>query len=484
LIGAVDALLRCRYHHGDEAAENQLRPHTSWTALQRGLAEVDASFNSKLPRDLPDRCAGLSDEERSASFKPRLRVTTKDLLMSSGQFVVGVPALAGSATLNRKRNPLPPEGGTPTMENIMFIRKFLRQTDRGLLFYRDEFVALIGPGQFLKLNAFGHYRLEVIDCRMLWFVHAQLDQLIKAPAIQKQLGVIDLKDHERALVWIDGRFHKILPPGQYAYWLGIKEVRVEVVDARTPRFEHEQFDTIVRASGADRLLTVYTVEPDEVGVLFIQGKVIGTVPAGRHAFWTGQQTVKVSTFSTREAVLDIPGQEILTADKVTLRLNAVASYRIVDPVKSISQIDDPKQALYRETQLALRTVIGNRELDVLLADKDAVGQELANLVRQRANSFGLEVQAIGIRDLILPGEMRELFNKVIEARKAAEANIIFRREEAAALRHQTNAAKMLAENPTLLRLRELETLEKVACKGELKIILGEKGLTDRVVNML
>lgn len=366
----------------------------------------------------------------------------------------------------------------------MFIRKFLRQTDRGLLFYRDEFVALIGPGQFLKLNAFGHYRLEVIDCRMLWFVHAQLDQLIKAPAIQKQLGVIDLKDHERALVWIDGRFHKILPPGQCAYWLGIKEVRVEVIDARTPRFEHEQFDTIVRAAGADRLLTVYTVEPDEVGVLFVQGKVIGTVPAGRHAFWTGQQTVKVSTFSTRETVLDIPGQEILTADKVTLRLNAVASYRIIDPVKAISQIDDPKQALYRETQLALRTVIGNRELDVLLADKDAVGQELANLVRQRANSFGLEVQSIGIRDLILPGEMRELFNKVIEAKKAAEANIIARREETAALRHQTNAAKMLAENPTLLRLRELETLEKVASKGELKIILGEKGLTERVVNML
>ena len=227
------------------------------------------------------------------------------------------------------------------MENIMFIRKFLRQTDRGLLFYRDEFVALIGPGQFLKLNAFGHYRLEVIDCRMLWFVHAQLDQLIKAPAIQKHLGVIDLKDHERALVWIDGRFHKILPPGQYAYWLGIKEVRVEVIDARIPRFEHEQFDTIVRASGADRLLTVYTVEPDEVGVLFVQGKIIGTVPAGRHAFWAGQQTVKVSTFSTREAVLDIPGQEILTADKVTLRLNAVASYRIIDPVKAISLIDDP-----------------------------------------------------------------------------------------------------------------------------------------------
>ena len=366
----------------------------------------------------------------------------------------------------------------------MFIRQYLRHCDRGLLFYRGEFVALIGPGLFQKLNLFGHYHLEVIDRRTTWFLHKQLDELVQQPALQAAIGLIDLKDYQRALVWIDGRFHGILAPGRYAYWLGIKDVRVEVIDARLSRFEHEQFDTIVRAAGADRLLTVYTVEPDEVGVLFVEGKIVGTVPAGRHAFWTGLQTVKVSTFNVRESVFDIPGQEILTADKVTLRVNAVASYRVTDAIKAISLIDDPKQALYREVQLALRTVIGNRELDALLADKDAVGQELAALVRQRAAGFGVEVISVGVRDLILPGEMRELFNKVIEAKKAAEANLIARREEAAALRHQSNAAKMLAENPTLLRLRELETLEKVATSGELKIILGEKGLTERVMNLL
>jgi hypothetical protein len=366
----------------------------------------------------------------------------------------------------------------------MFIHQFIRQCDRGLLFYRDEFVALISPGLFRKLNVFGHYRLEVIDRRSIWFVHKQLDDLVAQPKLKAALSIIDLKDYERALVWIDGRFHSILGPGRYAYWLGIKDIRVEVIDARVPRFEHEQFDTIVRAPGADRLLTVYTVEPDEVGVLFVQGKIVGTVPAGRHAFWTGLQTVKVSTFSQREAVFDLIGQDILTADKVTLRLNAVVSYRVADAIKTISLIDDPKQALYREVQLALRTVIGHRELDNLLADKDAVSAELASLVRQRAAGFGVEVISVGLRDLILPGEMRELFNKVIEAKKAAEANIVARREEAAALRHQSNAAKMLAENPTLLRLRELETLEKVATKGELKIILGEKGLTERVMNLL
>ena len=89
-----------------------------------------------------------------------------------------------------------------------------------------------------------------------------------------------------------------------------------------------------------------------------------------------------------------------------------------------------------------------------------------------------------MRDVILPGDMKELMNKVIEAHKASEAAVIPRREEAAALRHQLNAAKLLAENPTLQRLRELEVVEKVATAGKLNVVLGEKGLAERVINML
>lgn len=128
--------------------------------------------------------------------------------------------------------------------------------------------------------------------------------------------------------------------------------------------------------------------------------------------------------------------------------------------------------------------MGARTLDALLADKESLAAELTERVKSRAASFGIEVSALGVRDVILPGEMKELMNKVIEAQKASEASVITRREEAAALRHQLNAAKLLAENPTLQRLRELEAIEKIATSGELKIILGEKGLSERVINML
>ena len=125
------------------------------------------------------------------------------------------------------------------------------------------------------------------------------------------------------------------------------------------------------------------------------------------------------------------------------------------------------------------------ELDALLADKDAVATKLENIVKSRASAMGLEIDAIGIRDVILPGEMKEILNRVTEARKAAEAALITRREETAGMRSQANTAKIIESNPTLMRMRELEVLEKVAEKANLTVVLGDKnGLTDRVVKLL
>jgi regulator of protease activity HflC (stomatin/prohibitin superfamily) len=143
-----------------------------------------------------------------------------------------------------------------------------------------------------------------------------------------------------------------------------------------------------------------------------------------------------------------------------------------------------RQALYRETQLVLRAVVGARELDAFLTEKDAVATEVEESVRRRAGELGLEIASVGIRDVILPGDMKDLMNKVTEARKAAEANLIVRREETAAIRSQANTARLLAESPTLMRLRELEVLERVAAAGKLNIVVGEKGLTDKVINLI
>ena len=186
----------------------------------------------------------------------------------------------------------------------------------------------------------------------------------------------------------------------------------------------------------------------------------------------------------REQVLDVAGQEIMTADKVTLRLNAVVTWKVADALRAVTTVEDCRQALYREAQLALRAAIGARTLDALLGDKAAVARELDAGLRAAMAAFGVELVSLGIRDVILPGEMKELMNRVIAAQKAAEAALITRREETAAMRSQANTARILEQNPTLMRLREIEALEKVAEKGRLSVVVGEGGLAGRVVKLV
>lgn len=360
----------------------------------------------------------------------------------------------------------------------------IRSYEMGLLFQDGEFKGLLENGTHWFIDPLFKVHVDVVSLRDPWLVHEKLDLIVNSGALKKRAVVLDLKDNERALIWIENRFSHILPAGLYAYWTDQKDVRVEVVDAHTVWFEHVDLKIIARSSMVQNVLDVCKVERDRVGVLFIDGCYVDTLAPGLYAFWKGQSEAKVVEIDLRETMVDVSGQDIMTADKVTLRINAVVTYKIIDARKAVSQTDDVRQALYRETQLVLRGMLGARELDVFLMEKDAVARDIEENVRQRAGELGLKIASVGIRDVILPGDMKDLMNKVTEAKKAAEANLIARREETAAIRSQANTAKLLQDNPVLMRMRELEVLENIASNNKLNIVLGEKGLADKVVNLL
>lgn len=366
----------------------------------------------------------------------------------------------------------------------MLKRVKIRTYEVGFYFHDGEFRELLEPGHHWFFDPFLRVRVDIVSQRAPWLVHDKLDVIVKSGVLGNRALVLDLKDYERGLVWIDNRFSHVLPPGLYAYWTTFRNLRAEVVDARNVRFVHTDLPVIVKSQHAERVLDVIAVPAGHDGVLFGDGRYMETLPAGRYAFWKNAAEVKVVPVDRRELILDVAGQEIMTADKVTLRLNALVTYQITDARLAVSVVDDARQALYRETQLVLRALIGARDLDAFLADKDVLVQELEQGLRRRVTAFGVEVVSAGIRDVILPGEMKDLLNKVTEAKKAAEANLIARREETAAMRSQANTARLLQENPTLMRLRELEVLEKVAATAKLHVVLGDKGLTERVVNVL
>jgi regulator of protease activity HflC (stomatin/prohibitin superfamily) len=360
----------------------------------------------------------------------------------------------------------------------------IKPHERGLLFREGDLKAVLRPGSHWYLDPLYRLRLQVVSPRNPWLVHKDLDLIAKSGKLGDEAIVLDLKDYERALVWIDGRFAALLDSDLYVIWTSERKVRVETIDARTMQFVHGDLPAILRSPQAAGLLEVLNVGPAHAGIWFRDGAYQATLGPGTYAFWKGVGKLALHDIDLKEQVLDISGQEIMTADKVTLRLNALVAYRIIDPLRSVTEVDGPAQALYRAAQLALREAVGAKDLDTLLAEKDALSRELSEALRTRSAELGMTIVASGVRDVILPGDMKELMNKVTEAKKAGEAALITRREETAAMRMQANTAKILESSPTLMKLKELEVLEKVADKANLTVVLGEDGLANRVVKLL
>jgi regulator of protease activity HflC (stomatin/prohibitin superfamily) len=371
--------------------------------------------------------------------------------------------------------------------NIPFIRKVqIKRDELGFLFHDGEFNRVLETGTYwtLFLSPLRRVRVDVAPLRAPWITHGNLDAIVDSGALEGRAEVIDLKDHQRVLVWVDGRFDRVLGPGLHALWTQVRDVTYELRDTRELRFEHEDQDVIFKAPSAAEWLNVFLIEEGHVGVAFKNGEYLETLQPGKYATWNDAGKFKVHTLDIREKVLDVVGQDIMTADKVTLRMNAVVTYRIDDPVKAVTRVNDVEQAMYRETQLAIRAEVGLRLLDRLLGEKNAIAEATADVLKARAAEFGIEIRGLGIRDIILPGDMKDLLNKVIEAQKIAEANVIKRREETAAMRSQANTAKLLEQSDVLMRLRELEVLEKIAQTTNLSVVLGDEGLRERLFKLV
>lgn len=360
----------------------------------------------------------------------------------------------------------------------------IKSFEKGFYFKNGEFEQILGQGTYWIENLFLNQRIDVMSMREPWILHTDLDLIVKSGALGNDAVVLDIKDDQRALVWIDGRFDSVLGPGLNALWTKFRDIKTEVIDVTRVRFTHDNLEVISRSRGATESFNIVVVAEGSKCVYFRDGEFKEILGPGKYMFWRGFGKVKFYHVDMREKIIDISRQEIITADKVTLRMNTVVTYRVTDVYKSVTASEDSKQAVYRESQLALRAVVGTFSLDTLLTKKDTVAGDLEKAIRDRASDFGIQIIALGIRDVILPGDMKDLMNKVIEAKKVADANLIMRREETSAMRSQANTARILENNPTLMRLRELDVLEKIAGNSKLNVVLGEKGLADRVVNLL
>jgi regulator of protease activity HflC (stomatin/prohibitin superfamily) len=370
----------------------------------------------------------------------------------------------------------------------------IAQHERGLLFKNGMLQAVLLPGVYRWLDLSGAVRVEVHDLTRPELAHPHAELFVKdAPALcQAHFQVVETGQQEIGLVYYNGRLAGVVPPGSLRlYWQGPVEVRVERRDlserfALEPRLAAYLVQS--RKDGPWPAFADYVYEeevPDHhVGLLIVDGRLVETLAPGLHAYWRCNRSIQVELVDTRLQAMEVQGQEILTRDKVSLRLNLTAHYRVSDAALARARLPRYKDHLYRELQLALRQAVGGRTLDALLEEKGALERELREAIKERAVPFGLEVETLGIRDVILPGDMKAILNQVVEAEKAAQANLIRRREETAATRSLLNTARLMEQNPVLLRLKELESLERVTERiGSLTVFGGLEGVLQGLVRI-
>lgn len=373
----------------------------------------------------------------------------------------------------------------------MLKRVVIKKNEKAVLFRDGDFERVLEAGRYHFVDLFERLTVQVWKLDAPVGDMALFDYLAeREPSVAAQhFERMELGDDEAGLRFENDLLVEVLPPAsRRVFWKGLVRQRLEKVDLKggyvvdaALKARLAQPSLRGRAVAGLNGLLVAQVPAYCVGVLKVDGRVERLLPPGLEAFWRYNRDVEVELVDTRLQAVEVSGQEILTRDKVSLRLNLAATWRYTDVLVAWEKLAKPAEHLYRELQFGLRAAVGTRTLDELLEDKQAIDEGVADHVAKKLAGFGVEVASLGVKDIVLPGEMKTILAQVVEAEKAAQANVIRRREETAATRSLLNTAKVMEGNPVALRMKELETLERVAERIDSLQVFG--GL-DQVLNGL
>lgn len=363
------------------------------------------------------------------------------------------------------------------------MKLMIQENQRGLLFKNGCFAGLLRPGKYfvLRKNEKRHVyegpfgkTVEVLNCTgLVSSTLADTKALLADEAFCRETVQLAVSRGELGIRFVDGAVAGVYTAGMYAFWNTHGENSFLKADITTP-YVAEDFPREVFLELRHDLYEEFVVDERSHGLLFIDGKFEKLLPAGRHFFWRGYHGIEFRTLPAVPTEENLVGQEILTADKVSLRINCVCEYVVSDPVRAATQVSDLEESLHLAAQLALREYIGRLKLDDILADREGVSAFLLEKLRERAPDLAIEVKSAAVKDIILPGEIREIMNTVLLAEKRAQASVIARREEVASTRSLLNTAKLMEENATLYKLKELEYIERI-CEHLESLTIGGSG---------
>lgn len=331
-------------------------------------------------------------------------------------------------------------------------------------------------GALVKIYEEGNYwismfqNVSIFEKNKPFNAPIELDLLLQNKDLAEKLNVYKILEGQIGLKFKNGLLKEVLKPGTYAYWKFELEENLDIMDlnsvAIAPNLPSSLYENPLMFS----YIRKFVIENYQKGLLYINNDFVEELKSGVYYWWKNSIPIHVAVADMRIQNIDISGQELMTKDKIMIRINFNARFQVSDLEKAINRNKEYEKQFYSIMQLALREWVGGYTLDELLANKNEAEKYVKSKNLHILEEMGLQLIDCGLKDIILPGEIKEIINQVLIAEKKAQANIIMRREETASMRSMLNTAKLMEENPTLWKLKEMEYVEKISEKiGEITL---------------
>ena len=357
------------------------------------------------------------------------------------------------------------------------VRLKVNAYEKALVFKNGQLVQVLDSGRYW----ISPWRKVVkYDVTELFYHEIDIDLLMKSDDLLSRVDIVEVGDSEIAIQYKNANFNQVLKPGRYVYWKDGLEYTYDTINLNDVEVSKEISKSVLSRPEVYKYFTVHAIAPYELGLLYVDGELIKELGPGTYFYWKSMREVVLTKVDTRKQQVEVSGQELLTLDKAAIRMSLFADYKVVDVMKALTESKDYAKQLYVTLQLGLREYVGQYTLDQLLRNKSAIAPFILEYGQARAKGLGVALLDCGIRDIILPGDIKEIMNQVLVAEKKAQANTIMRREETASTRSLLNTAKLMEDNEMLFKLKEMEYMEKIADKvGEITVNGG-----GRVVDQL
>ena len=363
------------------------------------------------------------------------------------------------------------------------MKYIIRDNQAGFVFKNGVFQKMITAGtwHFPKIAGYTVVIEEMLD--ELDYIEVPYQVLSKDTAFLNATVHVEIPDGSVGFIYMNGKLTSFANRKAYIFWNVFDKYEVRIVPM-TETLIGTEVSKHMLSLVPTHLYTEVSVGEGEVGLVYYDNVMQNQLSKGVYRFWNYNHAVSYCVLDMKQKELDIVGQEILTKDKIGIRMNIACMYKIRDAVEFVATISDLKGQLYPAIQLVIREIVGNYRLDEILEAKEQISKEIYEALKGKEEMFCVNFLTAGIKDIILPGEIREIMNSVLVAEKAAQANVISRREEVASTRSLLNTAKLMDENQTLYKLKELEYLEKICEKvGEISVN-GNAGIMEQLGKMM